>query len=649
MVRFIFLICADLLLLLLAFGLTHLLNYGHLNISESKYHLLKFQILGWLAVSLAAGKFSRLPHLSLVTGTGLVLKTGIAMLFFLSLLIVGLQMMHFSRTMAYGPIIVFLILETAGLVLYHWVRGPVTPPDRLPMKYVPASISGPLFFLDGALLVGAFFGVTYCKRGGLYLSQHHDDILLILLGLWLASSLITRKFHRDNFDDFFSALGPAIKTALIMIMGLAFFIYFLRLGPVSRVQALGPIPLFLAMESLVSMLYVHYRRHSRINGDLNDTEQVQAWLDFQGDRALLNPAPVGPVNNPVEDSLRHALDFFDPRILAFINAHVDLQQVDRPDCALFSTDNMFNLNLLEQGRAGLIVNLHKLNDMRWLNHYFLLSHEKLRPGGCLVGKAHTISTHRDYYRSKYPGFLGGIFYALSFIWGRVFPKLPWLQKFYFVVTKGRNRMVSRAEILGRLCFCGFEIVAEEEIGHRFFFIARKTKRPSLDQNSTYGPLVRLQRTGQGGRPITVYKFRTMYPFSEYLQEYAFNLHGTRDGDKIINDFRITGWGKILRKLWIDELPMLVNYLRGDLKLVGVRPLSEHKLSTYPAALQKKRNSKVKPGLLPPFFADRPKTVEEFFRTEERYLDAYQKRPVTTDVKYFCKIIWNIVIKRVRSG
>jgi lipopolysaccharide/colanic/teichoic acid biosynthesis glycosyltransferase len=649
MIRFVFLLGADLLLLLLAFGLTHMLNYGHMNISGSKYHLLQHQILVWLAMSLAARKFSRLPHLSFIAGTGLLLKTGIAMLFCLSLLIVGLQMMHFGRTMAYGAIIVFLMLETAGLALYRWVRGPVAPPGSLPVKSVPASLSGSLLFLDGALVVGAFYGVTYIKRGGFSLSQPYDDILLLLLGLWLIGSVLTRKFNRDNFDDFFSALGPAIKTALFMAVGLAFLIYFLRLVPVSRLQALGPLPLFLAMESLVFLLYVNYRRHGRINGDLEDTEQVRALLDAKEDRALLDPAPVCRVQNPAADKLRYALDFFDPRIFAFINAHVELQQVDRADCALFSTDNMFNLNILEPGRGGLIVNLHKLNDMRWFNRYFLLCHERLRPGGCLVGKAHTISMHRDYFRSKYPGFPGAIFYVLSFIWGRVFPKLPWLQKFYFAVTKGRNRMVSRAEILGRLCFCGFEIVAEEEIGHKLFFIARKIKRPSLDQNPTYGPLVRLKRTGQGGRPITVYKFRTMYPFSEYLQEYVFNMNGTRDGDKIINDFRITGWGKILRRLWLDELPMLYNWLRGDLKLVGVRPLSDHKLSTYPAALQKKRNSRVKPGLLPPFYADRPKTVEEFFRTEGRYLDAYQKRPVITDAKYFWKIVWNIVVKQARSG
>ena len=46
------------------------------------------------------------------------------------------------------------------------------------------------------------------------------------------------------------------------------------------------------------------------------------------------------------------------------------------------------------------------------------------------------------------------------------------------------------------------------------------------------------------------------------------------GDKIINEYRVTSWGKVLRKYWIDELPMIINWLKRELKFVGVRPLSE---------------------------------------------------------------------------
>jgi len=153
-------------------------------------------------------------------------------------------------------------------------------------------------------------------------------------------------------------------------------------------------------------------------------------------------------------------------------------------------------------------------------------------------------------------------YALEFVVHRVCPKLPWVQRVYFAVTKGRNRAISRAEVLGRLCFCGFDIVATQVINKRFYFIARKVKTASLDTSPTYGPLVALKRAGLEGKVVHTYKFRTMHPYSEYLQAYLDDRHGLEKGGKIKDDFRKTTWGKVMRKLWLDELPMLYNWVKG---------------------------------------------------------------------------------------
>lgn len=649
MKRAVLTFCLDLAFLAVAFVLVHWLHYGNLKISAANWDVLKLQVMVWIVVSVGAGKFTRIYWMNFVQGAGLLLKAWVVMLFLMSLMIVGMQWMHFSRTMAYGTVMGLVVMEVAALGFYQWLKGGATREEK------SSSDSGgfwevtrPLMILDGMLLVAAFLGVTFLKRGSFVLFKPYDDILLILLGLWLMGSLATRKFNKDNFHDFFVAMAPAVKTALFMAAGLAFFIYILRLEPVSRFQVFGPVFLLLVMEGVLFWLYVNYRKHGRVNGDIEDPAKVREMLGAEKRQVPLEPGPACPVTDPVDEKLRHALSFFDSRIYEMLSENVDLGSMDRCNCSLVSTDNMFNLDVMEDRGNQLIINLHKVNDIRWFNQYFLLVHQKLMPGGYFMGKAHTITTHRQYFREKYPKYLNTFYYVLSFIWGRVFPKLPWIKKFYFSVTRGKGRMVSRAEVLGRLCFCGFQIVEEKEFGHRFFFIARKASTPSMDENPTYGPLVRLNRGGLEGKPITVCKFRTMYPFSEYLQEYVFNLYGTEDGDKIANDFRITGWGEIFRKFWIDELPMLYNWFRGDLKLVGVRPLSDHKLSTYPATLQEKRKN-VKPGLLPPFYAERPTTVNDFFLTEERYLDAYMKRPFSTDFKYFWKITWNIVVKRARSG
>jgi lipopolysaccharide/colanic/teichoic acid biosynthesis glycosyltransferase len=140
----------------------------------------------------------------------------------------------------------------------------------------------------------------------------------------------------------------------------------------------------------------------------------------------------------------------------------------------------------------------------------------------------------------------------------------------------------------------------------------------------------------------------MHPYAEYLQEYVYDKSDLQEGGKFKDDFRITTIGKIFRKFWIDELPMLINFFRREMKLVGVRPLSEHYFSLYSKELQEKR-IKTKPGLIPPFYVDMPKTIEEIQASELKYIEAYEKHPCITDWKYFWKAVWNILFRKARSS
>jgi hypothetical protein len=53
--------------------------------------------------------------------------------------------------------------------------------------------------------------------------------------------------------------------------------------------------------------------------------------------------------------------------------------------------------------------------------------------------------------------------------------------------------------------------------------------------------------------------------------------------------------------------------------------------------------------VPPFYADLPKTLEEIMDSEMRYLEAYEKKPFITDVKYFFRAFYNIIFKRALSN
>ena len=106
----------------------------------------------------------------------------------------------------------------------------------------------------------------------------------------------------------------------------------------------------------------------------------------------------------------------------------------------------------------------------------------------------------------------------------------------------------------------------------FAFIALKIKLDSP------GPVFfRQLRMGCGGKPFLMFKFRTMVADADTRREEVahLNMHVT-NGDarmlKIPNDPRVTSFGKTLRRLSIDELPQLLNVLKGDMSLVGPRPL-----------------------------------------------------------------------------
>ena len=191
------------------------------------------------------------------------------------------------------------------------------------------------------------------------------------------------------------------------------------------------------------------------------------------------------------------------------------------------------------------------------------------------------------------------------------------------------------------------IVEKKFIGKLLYIVARKVKAPLFNYEPLYGPVFRMPRHGKNGKVIHVYKMRTMHAYSEFIQQYVYEQNKLAEGGKMKDDFRISAIGKFARKYWIDELPMIWNLLNGELKLVGVRPLSAQYLSLYSQELKEKR-SKQKPGLVPPFYADLPKTIQEIQDSEMKYMLAHERHPFLTDVRYFFKAAYNIIFRHARS-
>ena len=291
-----------------------------------------------------------------------------------------------------------------------------------------------------------------------------------------------------------------------------------------------------------------------------------------------------------------------------------------------------------------VVSLQRINDVRYINKYFEKVNSKLDVGGIFVGCFETLGARMHRKKINKIPVLSSIYFSAEFLFKRILPKISFTKKYYFDITKGNDRLLSKAEGLGRLVSCGFKIMDFKSINGLLYFVVKKVDEPTFDSNPSYGPLYKMPRLGRNGKTIGVYKFRTMHPYSEYLQDFIVNANGYAKTGKPADDFRIPKWGKFMRRVWLDELPQLYNVLKGELKLVGIRPVSQRYFQDIPKEMQKLRLTQ-KPGCIPPYVAlNRSGNVMSVLQSEKEYLEEKINNPFTTDMKYFFHAIFNIIFK-----
>jgi lipopolysaccharide/colanic/teichoic acid biosynthesis glycosyltransferase len=454
------------------------------------------------------------------------------------------------------------------------------------------------------------------------------------------SSIIFGKFVLQGKD--FTPVAKRIITSNLATLGIiSVVMFFFYTYSFSRIIVLGTILFATIFEFFSYGIWFLIKQSHEIN-----------------EEPITRRKPRTPPAIPLTDTTHHRIDFerrktirrsivdeLGLEVYAYISTAVNLG-ID--STLIISTTTQFNIDNQPSNFFYTILNLKRVNDIRRINKFFESVNSKLPLGGIYICMAETKDLRKKRILRKFPPVLNYIYYIFDYIIKRVLPKFALTKGIYFFLTRGENRVLSRAELLGRLYSCGFEVLDEEYIGNHLFVISRKVKLPAFDLEATYGPLIKLKRIGKGGKEIKIFKTRTMHPYAEYLQEYVYVRNSLQKGGKFKDDFRVSTLGRIMRRLWLDEFPSLINLFKGDLKIVGVRPLSPHYFSLYTKELQEKR-IKYKPGLVPPFYVDNPTTLEEIMASENKYLDAYAKNPLWTDTKYLFLAAYNIIFKRYRSS
>ena len=151
------------------------------------------------------------------------------------------------------------------------------------------------------------------------------------------------------------------------------------------------------------------------------------------------------------------------------------------------------------------------------------------------------------------------------------------------------------------------------------------------------------RIGKDGKKFKMYKFRTMYENAEeMIKEFTpEQMKEWKENYKLTNDPRITKIGKFLRKTSLDELPQIINIIKGDLSIIGPRPVIEPELEKY--GVNKEKFLSVTPGLTGYWQANgrSSTTYEERMEMELYYID---NQSLKLDIKIFFKTIISVLKK-----
>jgi lipopolysaccharide/colanic/teichoic acid biosynthesis glycosyltransferase len=501
-----------------------------------------------------------------------------------------------------------------------------------------------IIIIDLLTLVLSFFIIDLIKsdRISVYIPHYFTPFIILFVIRVVLILYNQKKLHPANFKE--------IRSLIVWINFLSFAVFItIRFASgastsVSRIVMFGTT----GLTFIIELIYAYTIKW------LNPTEIKNCYGTQIDILPVKTETEIPEVDNNLTDIFENDSQKAIHRIIAeeagenahlFIKTHVDLNS---PETLLLSTTTRFNILNHPSELNKAIINLKIVNNIRYINKFLETVNTKLQDGGIFIGCCETNSQRHHRILQKYPIGIRHLILFIDYIYNRVFSKIYFIKKIYFFLTKGRKRPLSKAEILGRLVSCGFEIRYCKDIDNLLFFKVRKVRIPCYDYNPSYGPILKMKRIGKKGRLFFVYKLRTMHPYAEYLQEYIYNENKLQAGGKFKDDFRISKSGRFLRKFWLDELPMLYNFVRGDVKLVGVRPLSQHYFSLYPDDFQKIRIN-YKPGLIPPFYSDLPKTLEDIIESEKLYLQKYDNKPFLTDLKYFFKAIKNIIFNKVHSN
>ena len=274
--------------------------------------------------------------------------------------------------------------------------------------------------------------------------QKYSVFVVIFSGMWLLFGYLCHRYIPVKYMKMGVDIRRLILASVFLFAGMSGYMYIME-GRHFSVWVLLTLWLVMLGASLIFLIFKHAYRYAL---DADDAPIEAPQRDPQN---VLYPSVA--ISDADKQALRESiLEFTPENAVRYVEKNVNLYSTNT--FTLRSTD-LYNIKKLPNYRYDALVNFMPLNQIRGVNKLFTTVNDKLPDHGIWVCCYEPQSVTKRNILSRYPVVIGWLYYVAFFFYKRVLPKLFMTSRLYFDITEGKNRVLSKAEVLGRLCYCGF--------------------------------------------------------------------------------------------------------------------------------------------------------------------------------------------------
>jgi len=236
--------------------------------------------------------------------------------------------------------------------------------------------------------------------------------------VWLIASVIGDKYNIHKFNKLINLFYSIIRVDFIVVGILLVTMYIFGRFEYSRLIVFGTILLSGALEILFAAFYF-LRKKNKYGLDDPTTFSLKPRYVFphisHDEDDFATPQKLKKVKDSIEHVLgtKYLATKYD--VFEFLTANIPLHSIHKRGSLVLNTHTMYNLEIMEEESQEFFMNLHRINDFRRLNEYFIQVNKNLKFGAYFVGSVRAIHVRYNYLFNKYPYPLAASMALLLFI------------------------------------------------------------------------------------------------------------------------------------------------------------------------------------------------------------------------------------------